>query len=224
MLENILKSQIGFYKVVPFDWNAEPFLALDLTENNLDLQSIDLQNTAAFNDYVFGLMAQQNVKVAVGGYNEHRFIYQRSEHFQQESEPRCIHLGIDIWAKAGTEIYTPIAGKLKFARNNDNFGDYGSTLIIEHELEGHTFHTLYGHLSLESLTTTNEGDLIEAGEKIATIGDFPINGDWPPHLHFQVIKDLEGVVGDYPGVCSLGNREKYLANCPDPNLILRIPF
>lgn len=224
MLENVLKSQFSFGNVVVFDWNVEPFLALDLTENNLDLQSIDLQNTAAFNDYVFGLMAKQNVKVAVGGYNEHRFIYQRSEHFQQESEPRCIHLGIDIWAKAGTEIYAPMAGKLKFARNNDNFGDYGPTLIIEHQLEGHIFYTLYGHLSLVSLTNKNEGDLIEAGEQIATIGDFPINGDWPPHLHFQVIKDLEGINGDYPGVCSFSNQEKYLVNCPDPNLILRIPF
>ncbi len=33
---------------------------------------------------------------------------------------------------------------------------------------------------------------------------------------------MGGYLGDYPGVASLADREAYLANCPDPNLILRI--
>ena len=55
------------------------------------------------------------------------------------------------------------------------------------------------------------------------IGEFGIpmeNGQWPPHLHFQVIKDMGEGKGDYPGVCKLSEREKYLENCPDPDLIL----
>jgi peptidoglycan LD-endopeptidase LytH len=46
------------------------------------------------------------------------------------------------------------------------------------------------------------------------------NGNWPPHLHFQLIADMEGWKGDYPGVCKYSEREKWLGNCPDPDLVL----
>jgi hypothetical protein len=48
------------------------------------------------------------------------------------------------------------------------------------------------------------------------------NGQWPPHLHFQVIIDMEFKKGDYPGVCKLNEKEKYLRNCPNPDLILQM--
>ena len=37
------------------------------------------------------------------------------------------------------------------------------------------------------------------GQEIARLGDFPSNGDWPPHLHFQLITDLLDREGDFPG-------------------------
>ena len=46
------------------------------------------------------------------------------------------------------------------------------------------------------------------------------NGNWPPHLHFQLIMDMEGWTGDYPGVCKFSEKDKWLANCPDPDLVL----
>jgi len=60
------------------------------------------------------------------------------------------------------------------------------------------------------------------------------NGQWPPHLHFQVVVDMEvpalpasrqgaiGRKGDYPGVCRLPEKERFLNNCPDPDLILQM--
>jgi hypothetical protein len=53
------------------------------------------------------------------------------------------------------------------------------------------------------------------------------NGQWPPHLHFQIVVDMEipiaiGRKGDYPGVCKLSEKEKYLNNCPNPDLILQM--
>ncbi|MNE29341.1 hypothetical protein D3C80_1228170 [compost metagenome] len=105
-------------------------------------------------------------------------------------------------------------------KNNDNFGDYGPTIILKHEIEGFVFHSLYGHLSVESLNGLKEGMSVFGGQKIAELGDYTVNGGWPPHLHFQLIIDLEGNVGDYPGVCKLSEREKYLSNCPDPSLLL----
>jgi len=47
------------------------------------------------------------------------------------------------------------------------------------------------------------------------------NGHWPPHLHFQIIKDRGEWEGDYPGVCKYSEREKYLNNSPDPDLVLQ---
>lgn len=57
---------------------------------------------------------------------------------------------------------------------------------------------------------------------IGHFGEPAENGDWPPHLHFQVIHDMEFKKGDYPGVCSISERERYLKNCPDPDLILKM--
>jgi len=56
----------------------------------------------------------------------------------------------------------------------------------------------------------------------AHFGEPAENGQWPPHLHFQLILDMESKKGDYPGVCSLPQRQKYLDNCPDPDALLNL--
>ena len=101
-------------------------------------------------------------------------------------------------------------------QDNAHFGDYGPTIILQHDLAGKTVYSLYGHLSRASLEGLHEGKAFRAGEKLAEIGPFPENGDWPPHLHIQLITDLLGHRGDFPGVCSVANRERFLAICPDP--------
>jgi murein DD-endopeptidase MepM/ murein hydrolase activator NlpD len=90
---------------------------------------------------------------------------------------------------------------------------------LEHCLEGFTFYTLYGHLSYADLAI-EVGQKVNAGETFAHFGIPEENGYWPPHLHFQVIEDLEGQSGDYPGVCAPSMVEHYKANCPDPTLLL----
>ncbi len=63
---------------------------------------------------------------------------------------------------------------------------------------------------------------VQKGQQIATLGLPPINGDYAPHLHFQIIIDMEGKFGDYPGVCSENTLAFYKENCPDPNGLLKI--
>jgi murein DD-endopeptidase MepM/ murein hydrolase activator NlpD len=75
---------------------------------------------------------------------------------------------------------------------------------------------------LESLDYLHVGKVFIKGEVIGTIGDNKINGGWPPHLHFQIISDMLDKKGDYPGVCSLVDRQRFLELCPNPNLILNI--
>ena len=219
-LRNALSSLPSF---APIILTEKPFRKLDFTAANTDLPTLDLTDTEAFSGYVFGTLLDNNSCVGVGGYDEHRIIYRRSAHFgDYAGEGRCVHLGVDIWADVFTCVYAPLPGVVHSVAFNDNFGDYGPTIILRHELDGFTFHTLYGHLTLDSLQGRGEGDEIQAGERIAAIGNYPENGHWPPHLHFQLITDMGDHRGDYPGVASLAERGNYLANCPDPNLILRV--
>jgi peptidoglycan LD-endopeptidase LytH len=217
----LLSKQTSFAPVVSLNLNHGSVLVLDLSERNKDLQDKNLADTAAFSAYVFGLIANAGAVAAVGGYNENRIIYSRSKHFAG-SENRTVHLGIDIWAAAGTRIHSPLAGKIHSFRNNRGFGDYGPTVVIEHNLEGITFYTLYGHLSVDDLAGLSRQQEIARGQLIGRIGNYPENGDWPPHLHFQVIADMQGYDGDFPGVSTKSTAPYYLRLCPDPNLILRI--
>lgn len=204
-------------KVVDID----EFIKLNFTANNQELETLDLVDTASFSTYVFNKIYAAGAKMGIGGYMENRVIYRRSEHFSAGNEvQRNIHLGIDLWAAAGTPVYAPLAGKVHSFRNNANFGDYGPTIILEHSYEGKPLYTLYGHLSLGSLDGLYEGKIIKAGEKIAEIGDYPVNGDWPPHLHFQVMTDMLGMHGDFPGVCAESDKEKFAKICLNPDFLL----
>ena len=211
-----------FGNVVPVDWRTDPYFRLDLSASNPELAVQNFQDTSSFNDYVFAQLTDRQAIAAVGGYLEDRAIYRRSPHFNG-SEPRTIHLGIDIWMPAGTPVFAPLPGKVHSFRDNDNFGDYGPTIILAHELENRVFYTLYGHLSRESLQNLHGGQSFVRGEMLGQIGGFPENGDWPPHLHFQVVADMRGHSGDFPGVAARSERENYRQCCPDPNIILGIP-
>lgn len=199
------------------DWlDTENSIKLDFSNQNADLLKLDLQSTQNFNDYVFGFLANKNKKYGHGGYLENRMIYQRSTHFQQ-GESRCMHLGVDVWCEAFHPLYAPLDAKVHSFANNNNFGDYGPTIILEHKLNDEKFYTLYGHLSLSSLENIAIGDSIQKGEKFSELGPFPENGDWPPHLHFQWISDMKDLKGDFPGVCAPSELELFKKLCPDPN-------
>jgi peptidoglycan LD-endopeptidase LytH len=200
-------------------------LEMDFTENNTELNTEMLNDTNIFSDYIKNKLEAAGALYGIGGYNEHRTVYSRSKMFDSHKpgeEPRRLHLGVDIWGHHNSAIFAPMDGLVyNFAFNND-YGDYGATIILSHQLEGLTFHTLYGHLSLNDIKNLELGQRITKGELFAEFG-MPIeNGHWPPHLHFQIIIDMEGYEADYPGVCALSERDKYLANCPDPDLILQL--
>lgn len=209
-----------FHSIVPFNFQKDTILSIDLTENNTELHSLDLLNVEMMDEYVSRKIKEINAVCAVGGYLENRYIYRTTKHFQQSKEPRSIHLGVDVWAKAGTPVYAPMFGKVHSFANNDNIGDYGPTIILEHILAGNTFYTLYGHLNLECLESLYEGKAIESGEKIAEFGNYPINGNWSPHLHFQVITDMLGNKGDFPGVCEPSRKAYFREICLDGNILL----
>lgn len=224
--DNIIrKYQSTFHPVVKVDPSRDRLLVMDLTEKNRSLTAEVLNDTQRFTDYVQQQLQNAGARFGIGGYAELRTVYSRSKVFDGErpgEEPRRLHLGIDIWGAAGTPVYAFMGGMVHSFAFNDRPGDYGATLVLLHQLDGLPFYTLYGHISLRDIQTRAAGQYITYGEEIAHFGGSKENGQWPPHLHFQVIIDMELREGDYPGVCKFSERERWLANCPDPDLILQL--
>jgi murein DD-endopeptidase MepM/ murein hydrolase activator NlpD len=233
-LISLLKTNAGqFAPVVPFSSARDKLLPLDFTAANYELTAEVLQDTKLFTEYINRRLGNAGARYGIGGYAEHRTVYSRSKIFgvaevsstgrdSEGAEPRRLHLGTDIWGKPNTAVMTPLDGIVHSFAFNGAFGDYGTTIILTHQLSGVSFYTLYGHLSLNSIKNLREGHLIHKGEIFAEFGIPSENGQWPPHLHFQIIADLQGWEGDYPGVCKFSEKEEWLRNCPDPDFILQM--
>jgi len=207
-------------KVVDYNPSTDRLFPFDFTAANTELTIADLADTERFSNWVNAKLSVGNYKYGIGGYMEHRTIYGRSNLFSGEEEPRRLHLGVDIWAPAGTPVYTPLAGKIHSFQDNNNFGDYGPTIILEHDLDGLKLYSLYGHLNRESLADLHPGKSISLNQQIATFGNVDENGSWPPHLHFQLMFDIGDCRGDYPGVGRFSKQAQLMENIPDPDLIL----
>lgn len=218
-------QEVSGVRVIPFDLNRENLVILDFSGNNSELRDMDVSDTRTFSKYVFQKLKEHNSRVGIGKYNENRTIYDKSAVFDSsgsQGQRRSLHIGLDLWVAAGTPVLAALKGHVHSFQDNRAFGDYGPTIILEHQLKGISFHTLYGHLNRKSLENLEKGLKIREGQEIARVGDIHENGQWPPHLHFEIIRDLEGMEGDFPGVCALKDRDRYLALCPDPNLLLKI--
>lgn len=183
----------------------------------------------ALTESIFRTMKQAGASVGIGRYDEARSVYTTpafasGDGIHPTAEHRTIHLGIDLIVEAGAPVYAPLDGIVYCVANNDTRLDYGPLLILQHKTDdGQEFSTLYGHLSEEHLTLLQVGQAIQRGQRIASIGAPPLNGDWTPHLHFQLIVDLLELDRDFPGVAYASQRDVWKSLSPDPNVILGIP-
>lgn len=211
-------------RVIDSSVDLNDYCKLDLSTTNSDLDSIDVSSSTALEHYINSYLNEHNAQVAFGGYLERRAIYSRSAYFKQDESQneRTIHLGIDLWSNAGTEVLSVLDGEIQSFQNNTNFGDYGPTIIVKHHVQNVEFYSLYGHLSLNSIQDIKVGQQVYQGESIGYLGDNTVNGDYAPHLHFQLIRDIGKMYGDYPGVSSEKDLEFYKQNCADPNLLLKL--
>jgi murein DD-endopeptidase MepM/ murein hydrolase activator NlpD len=210
-------------KVIDFDADHDRLYHFDLTVANKELTAEVINRPSMFSQLINEKLTNNNCRYGIGGYMEHRTIYAFSSHFDTDDEPRRLHLGVDIWCDAGTPVYAPLDGIVHSYQDNNNIGDYGPTIILQHDLDGLTLYSLYGHLSRTSLECLSPGKPVFKNQQIATFGTSDENGHWPPHLHFQLMFDMEGKQGDYPGVGKFSEKEIWQKNIPDPGLILRFP-
>lgn len=206
--------------------NPDP-VVFDLSVSSLEAGTPELWSSEpAFSRFLFRRMEDAGSPLGVGRYDEARALY-TSRIFREEGnhgpEWRTVHLGLDLFARAGTEVLAPMDGVVHSLAENSNALDYGPTILLEHRTgDAQPFYSLYGHLSRESLGRRRAGDRIARGDGLASIGDGSVNGGWPPHLHFQLIADLLDNHGDFPGVARPSERGVWLSLCPDPNLVARM--
>uniref|UniRef100_UPI00404A2588 peptidoglycan DD-metalloendopeptidase family protein n=1 Tax=Gelidibacter sp. TaxID=2018083 RepID=UPI00404A2588 len=222
-LEAIL-SQQSDVKVIDISIPYAEYVPLDLSVNSTELKNSKPQTANEYEGFISDYLNKKNARVAYGGYLEKRNLYQRSSIFNvlDSSSERNIHIGLDLWVSALTPVLAALDGVVHSFKYNSSLGDYGPTIILKHMLNKCEFYSLYGHLSLESLDLLKIGQTVQKGKQIATLGDASVNGDYAPHLHFQLIHDIQNYIGDYPGVCSEKDIEFYIKNCPNPNLLLKI--
>ena len=218
-----------FAPVTGFPLASAPLTVFDLSVGSPLIPNPGLvEDTESFSRLLFGEMRRTGAAAGVGRYGEARLVYTAAA-FRPPDRPlaegRTVHIGIDLFLEPGAPIFAPLDGTVHSVRNNAARLDYGPTIILEHRPGDGTpaFYTLYGHLSAASIRGLMKGRTIHKGELFAAVGAFPENGDWPPHLHFQIILDMLGKEGDFPGVARASEREVWRSLCPDPNLVLGIP-
>ena len=206
--------------IFPPDVPKISFVPLDLSVNNKELKSIDRKNPRTFYDYIFNQIRSQWGRVGYGGYFEERHWSQPPHMFDDVIEPQNIHIGLDLWIEANTPIVAPLTGKIHSIKNKTQATDFAPTIVLEHEIEGIPLYSLYGNLSGSSLKGKEIGQTIKQGDQFAWIGSSTTENKLLPNLHFQLMLDMMGFEGDFPGACSKSKRSLFEAIVPNPELLL----
>lgn len=153
---------------------------------------------------------------AIGGYNIQRHNMYTAPQYKNE---RNVHMGVDIWAPAGEPVFAPLEGVVAYTAFHDEDGNYGATIVLRHFLGDDIIYALYGHLSLASLEHSKPGKKVSAGLLIGWLGDPHENGNWHPHLHYQLSRTDPGEA-DMPGVVSNQLRARAVLIYPDPEKVM----
>jgi murein DD-endopeptidase MepM/ murein hydrolase activator NlpD len=99
---------------------------------------------------------------------------------------KVFHRGIDVAAKAGTEILAPADGEVVVATDEFEASPASGTVVIIDHGSGLT--TTYTHLASFEV---DEGQQVSQGQVIAMVGSTGKSSG--PHLHFEVTKNGESV-------------------------------
>lgn len=222
-IEDILKYESNCFIPIIENVSRECYTPISLSSTNSNLKNIDITSVETCQSYIDAVLIKNGATVAYGGYLEKRDLYSKNSKFSGTGDTtRNIHLGMDFWTKAGTNVLTPLDGVVHSYKNNAIHGDYGPTIILKHSIGDITFYSLYGHLAVESIAAIYVGKVFKKGVVLGSLGDPSINVGYAPHLHFQFIVDINDYKGDYPGVCAPRDLEFYAKNCPNPQLLLFI--
>jgi 4-aminobutyrate aminotransferase-like enzyme/Ser/Thr protein kinase RdoA (MazF antagonist) len=205
---------------------ASPRAAIiDLSAGSADAAAFAGLDGSALDRCVEEMIAARGGDFGVGRYGENRAIYKGDAFGTVDPQVRrTVHLGIDIFAPAGEPVHAPLPGTVAFLHDDAVAFGFGPTVLLEHQTgDGTIFWTLYGHLSRQSLANLKAGQPIARGEAFAAFGAREENGQWPPHLHFQIVTDHLGLEARMHGVGVGAHWQVWRDVAPDPNVILGIP-
>ncbi len=205
--------------IPPISISGKTVTWLDLSLDSLEFGHVSkFESLSKFEKTIARYLEDQNAQIGLGGYGEVRAFYSSDAyHVQgnQGTQSRTVHLGLDIWSPFGTSIISPLSGTIYATANHQQDRDYGGMVILKHVVSDElTFYTLYGHLAWSSIQHWKLNDLVKAGDKIAELGNKEENGQWPPHLHFQVMLDMLGWQDDFPGVAFHKEAAVWKSICP----------
>lgn len=166
-----------------FTDNSELIVTIEANDENIDIENADAENKndeKADDEISVPISKNETTKEnALLEFDLPLKSFYISADWQDDWQPG--HLGIDLAAEEGAEIYAAADGVISMELFNDlnsfwNYG-YGLCIIIEH---GDGVSTLYGHCS-EVLV--QKGQEVKKGDLIAKVGD--TGWSTGPHLHFE---------------------------------------
>jgi 4-aminobutyrate aminotransferase-like enzyme/Ser/Thr protein kinase RdoA (MazF antagonist) len=206
----------------------QTLIELDLGEETLVAAGFEpQQDHKAIASYMAAQARAHPDHVLVAAYGEARPIYRNAAYVPPARlERRNIHLGIDLIAPVGETVLAPLTGLVEAIGNDpDEFG-WGGVLLLRHETDaGVPFWSIYGHLAPASLAALKIGQKLITGDPIGRLGETSENGDWPAHLHLQLLTDLCGwEIEDIAGIVAPSQWRVWRSVSPDPNLLLRLPI
>lgn len=161
---------------------------------------------------------KDEIDLGVGPWGEERPVYS-SDAFQSVFAPdqrRALHLGLDLFAPAGSNVRAPLEGTVVDLFETDLPLDYGHAVLLRHEADDLIFHSLWGHLSAQTVRDRKIGAHLKSGDVIGQIGAIHENGNWQPHVHIQLITYEPACAADIIGAGEAIYRALWQDLFPDP--------
>tara|TARA_B100000900_G_scaffold297508_1_gene256034 strand:+ start:64 stop:3093 length:3030 start_codon:yes stop_codon:yes gene_type:complete len=218
------KSNFSIKDLLP-DINKSKLYNLDLSIGSKWLGSRrEIEDLDFFQYKIENLQKKFPDQVISGGYLEPRPIYTSSSYEKDGNngeESRTIHLGLDFWVPEGTRVGCIYDGEIVSAVNDEGNKEYGGLIIVKHKFQDYEFFSLYGHNKVSSVLKNKIGSKVRRGQIIAEVANYPENGNWATHLHFQIMHSMLDFKIDFPGVCYSNQKDVWEDICPDPNILLK---
>ena len=221
MFENLQKA---FLSVFP-SLKDQPALYVDMNELYGRYLPGEMLDPGLTHSFLEALHRSQKVAYSFGGYLENREDLWKGSYMDPD---KAVHLGIDVNAPAGTGV-APVhkSTVAKIIHDPDQDGGWGSVIVFQLEKPiGGISYFIYAHLSKGGIRV-NVGDVVEAGQVVASLGTPDENGGWYEHLHVQamtpkawdMVKDRDDMAA-FDGYDSLPDGPAHHLS-PDPAPLLR---
>lgn len=156
------------------------------------------------------IAAQLQAGRGLGRYGEARLLHTQAD---AADSPATLHLGVDVFAPAGTPVTAPLAGVVAASLPDG--------LLLRHApADGPVFFSRLGGLA--PVAGLPPEAAVAAGQVVGAVAEPGSASPLPAHAHFQLgcapVDNLPGRVR-----AEADGRAVWLGLCPDPNLVLRLP-